>query len=1048
MMGPRLDSWLRVLGYDTASRAFHRAGKPAPAQHRYAPELHDLLNPQGEIRARAVFDVEGTPTVCFFEDEQGELLNDQARLNDLRQRIWNQNLISVVLVVTDDTLVPIPISRKHDLGTPIKLEKAGPAGPFSSADVLSGDVRKQYENWFRADERVDRKLLANLAITISKLVDCAKRGQARFNAEDAQYLVGQVLFVSYLEHRGIVSDRYRASRGVGELRDLTIQHDRKAILKLLTQLKDDFNGDFLERPKDKPSVWADLPDAGFDIIGNFLAATDMESGQTNMWPYNFRYIPVELLSGIYESFLGTDAKGELAAYYTPRHLANLVVDQAFAGSSDILAERIYDGACGSGILLTTAFRRLLGEAEHRNRSKTVPFEERVRILKDQIYGSDISDAACRVTAFSLYLSLLEGLVPSDIAALQDDSKVKLPKLRDTKNLNSGQEKGDFFSSKNPHFKDAAYTLYLSNPPWMEISVKGNRAIQAWARQAGVIGTLDQLAALFAWRATEVLAPGGRLCLILPMTLMLKPSSQDFISSWLERVKIRRLINFGDLKELLFEDARASCVVLLGEVRSKAQKAQSHEDAFGWTIPPTETFDYWSPKADVGLAFGRLTLHSTDRHRVQTQAVARSNRELVTRMWGDDFDLALWGTLRLRGTFGDLVKSGPRQRWVISKGFHRKDSAIDPKEWDLTTPLHNMPFIRPADLYDVPVVTQLAASPFPKAEMPKVPRLTAKLLSRFEGPRILFPDGPAPDRTLRAAFTNEPGSFMSSVGVIAGPEKDEDLLRFAAMYLRSNLVRYFMVTQLYQLLSDRDRVSLRDIHQFPFMTPERHPNTDVAHTVVKRVADISRALEAQPVLVRSTAWEMVAPEVEALLQGYFGLDPYAQALVNETVERVLPAMRPYGIGPVLERTAHRASDGTIAAYATALLHELNTWRDARKGTGGFSIRVSLTGSHRSGPFGIVKVSLSPDSPSQTEAHIQRQDAAVEAVLNKLQKDNLLPMEVAENIYYAADAVVVAENTVYLIKPQTERLWLRRQARRDAERIVQVTTRSASSTEAVA
>ena len=138
--------------------------------------------------------------------------------------------------------------------------------------------------------------------------------------------------------------------------------------------------DFLDREAGLTSVWVELPDAGFDIISDFLSATDMARRQPSFFPYNFRYIPVELLSGIYESFLGKDDKKKLAAYYTPRHLANLVVDQAFSESKDLLAERIYDGACGSGILLTTAFRRLLGETEARQGGRHLSLRERIALL--------------------------------------------------------------------------------------------------------------------------------------------------------------------------------------------------------------------------------------------------------------------------------------------------------------------------------------------------------------------------------------------------------------------------------------------------------------------------------------------------------------------------------------------------------------------------------------------------------------------------------------------------------------------------------------------
>lgn len=104
---------------------------------------------------------------------------------------------------------------------------------------------------------------------------------------------------------------------------------------------------------------------------------------------------------------------------------------------------------------------------------------------------------------------------------------------------------------------------------------------------------------------------------------------------------------------------------------------------------------------------------------------------------------------------------------------------------------------------------------------------------------MFPDGPSPELTVRATFTATPASFMSSVGVISGPAADEDLLRFATVYLRSNLVRYFLVMNAYQVLSERHRVSLRDVEGFPFFSPERHHDPQHAWQIVKEVANVTR-----------------------------------------------------------------------------------------------------------------------------------------------------------------------------------------------------------------
>lgn len=1028
MAQDHFDQWLRALGYDPASPSLHRPSSALASRHAYAPELHDLLSPQGQIRAEAVFDVEGLPTVGFFLDD-GSLLCDEQRLTELRERVWNQGLLSVLLVVSNERLVPVPVAPKREAGDPLPFSDARPDGSYSRADVQSGDIRERHPTWFRLEDRVDRKLVANLRETVAALTKLIVQGRP-YPRRDAQYLVGQVLFVSYLEHRGIVGVRYRETREVGAFKQLVDGRNRHALERLLGQLKHDFNGDFLDREAGLTSVWVELPDAGFDIISDFLSATDMARRQPSFFPYNFRYIPVELLSGIYESFLGKDDKKKLAAYYTPRHLANLVVDQAFSESKDLLAERIYDGACGSGILLTTAFRRLLGETEARQGGRHLSLRERIALLKEHIFGSDISEAACRVTAFSLYLSLLERLDPSDVAALCDDEQVKLPVLQGI-NLFGGDRQGDFFSPDNPHTQRRDFTLFLSNPPWNEVDLESHASLQAWADRHDPSRVLNQIAADFAWQASEVMAEGARLCFILPMSLMLKPTSQEFISLWLERMSLYRLINFGDLKELLFDDGTLSCIVVL------AQRRPPVIDATESAIRPTETFEYWAPKADLSLVFGRLTLHGVDRHEVQTASLAHSNRELVTRMWGDGFDLALWARLRLRGTFGDLLR-GKQKRWRKQKGFHREDAQVKMEDRVSSERLHQWPFIRPGMLYDAVVLDPATdAEPFPVDEIPMIPRLSDGVMAGFQGPRILFPDGSSPERSIRATFVAAPASFMSSVGAIVGSADDEDLLRFATVYLRSDLVRYFLVTQLYQLLGDRDRVSLADIAEFPFYPPERHSNPDMAHHIVGQIASMTRALEETPALMRAQQWAALRGEAEVLLQTYFGLSSSDQAIVKETVASILPIIRPRGISSVIELSRRRIDEAGANAYAATLRSELEGWRDARGGQGNFQVDVMLTNEHRAGPFGIARIRISDGRTSPASS--QRSDSATYKVVEQLFRDGLLPVETRERIYFMPDAVIQAGDTVYLIKPQTERLWLQRQARRDAERIVLSTIR---------
>ena len=87
--------------------------------------------------------------------------------------------------------------------------------------------------------------------------------------------------------------------------------------------------------------------------------------------------------------------------------------------------------------------------------------------------------ACRVTAFSLYLSLLEGLDPADILEAQEREDAKLPKLAGKTLYHSTH--ADFFSS-NHGLSGMRFGLVISNPPWREPEAEEETSADRWAER--------------------------------------------------------------------------------------------------------------------------------------------------------------------------------------------------------------------------------------------------------------------------------------------------------------------------------------------------------------------------------------------------------------------------------------------------------------------------------------------------------------------------------------------------------------------------------------
>ena len=212
-----------------------------------------------------------------------------------------------------------------------------------------------------------------------------------------------------------------------------------------------------------------FPPSYIDPLDDFFRATDVLSGQGSFWPYDFAAIPIEAISAIYERFLKGSDKRQ-GAFYTPRFLAEVVLDMALTTTPSLLDRRYLDPACGSGIFLVGLFNRMAEEwkqanPEARNDRRA---RELRKILCSNLCGVDINPTACRITAFSLYLAYLDQLSPRDIQELgrRDTSYQGSSTLR--KRPGGGEIEGniwcgDFFGEGTEYPIDA--DVVIGNPPW-------------------------------------------------------------------------------------------------------------------------------------------------------------------------------------------------------------------------------------------------------------------------------------------------------------------------------------------------------------------------------------------------------------------------------------------------------------------------------------------------------------------------------------------------------------------------------------------------------
>jgi hypothetical protein len=1017
-MKAAIDDWLETLGYDGSVGVVHRAPGDVRADHPYAREIDLMLRTPGASGA-AVFEVDRVPAVCFVEPDGSQPL-DARFIDEVRSKIWNQNLVSIVVIVKGREAVAYPAPRDLPADSVLSLDRASAEGRFSATEVARGDIANRLPEWFNRTYRVDRVMQDNLDVAVETLMELD------LSQEQAQLLLGKSIFVSFLEHRGMVGSHYRERHKVGQLLDLLRAGDGRALDRLFRRLKSDFNGDLLEIEGGSNVDWRELPAEVLDLLAQFLLHTRLRDQQQSLWPYDFNYIPVELLSGIYETFLG-GAQREMGAFYTPRHLAALAVDEAFRGIDKPWEEVVLDGACGSGILLTSAYRRMLG-ARRADLRRELRYEERQDVLLEGIRGGDTSSAACKVTAFSLYLALLEDLAPSDIARLQEDQEVKLPPLMGKVLSRDGQ--GDFFSARNAVAKPGSATIILSNPPWFEPPAEDERSYeQWWTQHFNMPLPRRQIALAFARRAGEVVKVGGRICLLLPVSTLGAASAGAYLKDWFREVAPQRLINLADMRFVLFEGADHPTLVFTGERR--AEDAQR--------IPPRESFEYLVPKADVSLAFGRLTAHSFDRKRLNTLTAADDPEVLRTYFWGTELDESLIARLRLYGTIEDNSR-GAKARFVICKGFHRLDSSKKPSS---SKPLHKYKFLSTAMgatkfPRDRMFVHHRDLDEFPVKDMPTVADFGSAEGQAFEGVRVLFADG-AHNHTLevRACYSDKPFCFMQSVGAIVDKEGDSDLMLFLTAYLRSKLARYLLFYTSFSLTMERPHVKLREIEKLPFLVPERHKDPARARGIVKSVAEVLRPFQQLRSVEGNEDWERARAELDNLVFDYFELSATARTVVSDTCDYIIPSRLPRSLQRLRLQLFRAPAASEYGAYARLLRDELETWRVRLHGEGQFEVELSRPKAAEPGTMGVVRIGLSGGRPKRSGT-----PAAVEHVLQQLRGDDAFPQVGGEGLTMASDLLLFHGGDYYFVKPLVRRLWLATAAAQDAWRIVQTVRQSAS------
>ena len=887
----------------------------------------------------------------------------------------------------------------------------------------SGEFFRRHAPAFDPQHRVDRALLRNLQLAREHM---EKASAKPLDSRIIDAILCRLVFTSYLFDRKIVVPSYLEATGIKETSALSdilsrpIRTAKRDLKKLFKRLAKDFNGDLFQ--DDLEPHWDDLTQSHFVALDRLFRGADIETGQGSFWPYDFSVIPIETISAIYEHFLKVAdprKKRETGAFYTPRFLAEIILDIALDGMTSLPAKTFFDPACGSGIFLVGLFNRLAEawKQQNPNASYKKTAGALIQILRTNLFGVDLNPTACHVAAFSLSLALLDQLSPPDIQKLQREGKF-LPRLVFDPKV-SPETCGhtilcqDFFKAVPPTADmPADFDLVVGNPPWAKMKGAKSSA-ERWCRNQYLPVANRQLAIAFLWKVTRHQRAGGRACLVLPHGILFNHQRKalKFQKSWLQKHAVDVILNLADMRFNLFEAAVGPALVVRYHKEPPAHAGASIE--------------YLTPKTTWSASQAELIpIPPEDRSVIALDALLTFLRKgypprlWKERFWGTPRDWKLLDRLSALPLLGEIVaqtKQRRTKRWTIAEGFKPQlagDKTENPvrRPWP-DTELFLEASAKDAQLFLLPTDCKPIGKRFPWLHR------TVSASEIFAEPHVLVWYG------LRVAYADFDALFRHGIRGIHGPAEDRDLLIFLTAYLGSPLAAYFLFHTSAYWGIERKQVHLDELLRLPFPFPSPPPNR--RHDIVKLVAGaVTRAMKRADRLIANRA-DIVAETQKTLtawIYEYFDIDDNEKALIEDTNNITIGSILPSRATDDLP-TLRESTPAIRLQYADLLCSTLNEWTRG----GPYEIHGSVQPSRESGVAAVILDRRKRGAKPAAAARSPAQFLAVLADLQNSVRRDLGSVELLHGLkYFHGDAL-------YLLKPLRQRFWTRTAALNDADAV---------------
>jgi hypothetical protein len=952
-----------------------------------------VINPE-QINATAIYELSGSPCIYFTQ------LNEPnpRELAKLHKLSWNHGLAPMLWVITpDEVLLYNSYSQPKEQDeidpnrnliekfktTESDLERMNKYA--SRLQIESGEFW-QWEKAKQIDrqQRVDSVLVKDLNVAEKELTENQK-----LDRQFAHALLIRSVFVAYLQDRGILNQDFFSNRfGVESFN--TLLNNKIATYNLFEWLQTIFNGDlFPVSPEEKNAVDKKHLEVAQSLIGG---VEEIATGQQRLWQfYDFKVIPIELISSIYESFIyATDAKSAKAnsTHYTPLNLVDLVLSEVFReldGNAKVL-----DLSCGSGVFLVESLRRLVVK---RCGNGEIPTRQLIReTLYNQIFGVDIEQKAVQIAAFSLYLTALE------LDYELEQNRQLTHDLKFEKLIGKNLFTSDVFNeeakfNKVEVFAQKQFDAIVGNPPWTKS--QSNKSAEKYCQrkrpESGypngyptANGTPPDQA--FLWRIGDFANDKTCIGLILGGKRFFSNDSaaKKAKESLLMRYKPRVIVNLSKLRlDKLFPNSKAPAMILIAEGKRSEQR---------------DNFYFVCPESSIDFRkHGIIEIGAEHIKKLPVFSTALDSDMLKIATWGSARDMYLIQKLRIFAEIEQIVTNSCNNGFKVGNQKYPIPEEMRDKKW--------LPSGR-ISRYQIDS-QQLDTLPYQKLESPRNPEI-------YKAPLIIISEK-VDSNGVCAAFSEEDIVYTKSYSGITVPKNLVHLAHYLNGVINSSIASYFIFMTASSWGIERHKVMTQDLVQLP--VPE--PNEDNERLITQIIEIEGRLCKSSSKSVEKD----LKKQLDKAVFDLYGLNDDERILVEDTTQITIDLYMNREKSAAFRKP--KASD--LEAYTLSFMSVIEPFFDTLKER---SIAADIFDIANT-PLQVVKFSILP-YPGREQIVQTVQAENLIPVLQSIAKQ--LPSKLADRVFTRRNLKVYVSENIYIIKPRQLRYWSRSAGLNDANDII--------------